>query len=153
MWPNPQFLPDWVTFTKEILNQTLHFFCSVSIWCNWCFMVGTLLKLIELNWTYSELQYCYSNISFFFGVRFGFAGFKKRKQINCLAMKKIDLLKLVVSCLYIVSRETDWFDHCHVRGITFSYFSLLFFLLKTNFWNQLLEVLFQRLKIWAHFVI
>ena len=28
MWPNPQFLPDLVTFTEEILNGKLHFLCS-----------------------------------------------------------------------------------------------------------------------------
>ena len=30
MWPNPQFPPDLVTFTKEILDGKLHFLCSVS---------------------------------------------------------------------------------------------------------------------------
>ena len=29
MWPNPQFPADWVTFTEEILNGKLLFFCSV----------------------------------------------------------------------------------------------------------------------------
>ena len=28
MWPNPQFPPDLVTFTEEILNGKLHFLCS-----------------------------------------------------------------------------------------------------------------------------
>ena len=29
MWPNPQFLADLVTFIEEILNEKLHFLCSV----------------------------------------------------------------------------------------------------------------------------
>ena len=29
MWPNPQFLANLVTFTEEILNGKLHFWCSV----------------------------------------------------------------------------------------------------------------------------
>ena len=29
MWPNPQFPADLVTFTVEILNEKLHFLCSV----------------------------------------------------------------------------------------------------------------------------
>ena len=29
MWPNPLFLADLVTFTEEILNEKLHFLCSV----------------------------------------------------------------------------------------------------------------------------
>ena len=28
MWPNPQFPPDLVTFTREILNRKLHFLRS-----------------------------------------------------------------------------------------------------------------------------
>ena len=31
MWPNPQFPPDLVTFTGEILNGKLHFLCSVLL--------------------------------------------------------------------------------------------------------------------------
>ena len=30
MWPNPQETPDLVTFTEEILNEKLHFFCAVN---------------------------------------------------------------------------------------------------------------------------
>ena len=30
MWLNPQFPADLVTFTEEILNATLHFFCSAD---------------------------------------------------------------------------------------------------------------------------
>ena len=30
MWPNPQFPVDLVTFTEEILNWKLHFFCSAA---------------------------------------------------------------------------------------------------------------------------
>ena len=30
MLPNPQFPADLVTFTEEILNGKLHFFCSVK---------------------------------------------------------------------------------------------------------------------------
>ena len=30
MWPNPQFPTDFVTFTEEILNETLHFLCSAK---------------------------------------------------------------------------------------------------------------------------
>ena len=29
MWPNPQKTADLVTFTKEILNENLHFLCGV----------------------------------------------------------------------------------------------------------------------------
>ena len=29
MWPNPQETANLVTFTKEILNEKLHFLCSV----------------------------------------------------------------------------------------------------------------------------
>ena len=29
MWPNPQETADLVTFTEEILNEKLHFLCSV----------------------------------------------------------------------------------------------------------------------------
>ena len=29
MWPNPQESADLVTFTQEILNEKLHFLCSV----------------------------------------------------------------------------------------------------------------------------
>ena len=31
MWPNPQFSADLVTFAEEILNEKLHFLCSVCI--------------------------------------------------------------------------------------------------------------------------
>ena len=31
MWPNPQEIPDLVTFTEEILNGKLHFY-AVWIW-------------------------------------------------------------------------------------------------------------------------
>ena len=31
MWPNPQETADLVTFTEEILNRKLSFFCSVSM--------------------------------------------------------------------------------------------------------------------------
>ena len=31
MWPNPQFPTDLVTFTEEILNENLHFLCSVLV--------------------------------------------------------------------------------------------------------------------------
>ena len=31
MWPNPQETADLVTFTEEILNEKLHFLCSVRI--------------------------------------------------------------------------------------------------------------------------
>ena len=31
MWPNPQFPVDLVTFTEEILDEKLHFFCSVGL--------------------------------------------------------------------------------------------------------------------------
>ena len=31
MWPNLQFSADLVTFTEEILNEKLHFLCSVSL--------------------------------------------------------------------------------------------------------------------------
>ena len=30
MWPNPQFPVDLVAFTEEILNEKLHFLCSVD---------------------------------------------------------------------------------------------------------------------------
>ena len=30
MWPNPQFPTDFVTFTEEILNETLYFLCSTK---------------------------------------------------------------------------------------------------------------------------
>ena len=30
MLPNPKFLADLVTFTEEILNEKLHFLCSVA---------------------------------------------------------------------------------------------------------------------------
>ena len=30
MWPNPQFPTDFVTFTEEILNETLQFLCSTK---------------------------------------------------------------------------------------------------------------------------
>ena len=29
MWPNPQKTADFVTFTEEILNEKLHFLCSM----------------------------------------------------------------------------------------------------------------------------
>ena len=32
MWPNPQETAYLVTFTEEILNGKLHFFCSVGFW-------------------------------------------------------------------------------------------------------------------------
>ena len=32
MWPNPQETVDLVTFTEEILNEKLHFLCSVRIY-------------------------------------------------------------------------------------------------------------------------
>ena len=35
MWPNPQFPPDLVTFTEEMLNGKLHFLCSVMSGCFW----------------------------------------------------------------------------------------------------------------------
>ena len=31
MWPHPQENADLVTFTEEILNEKLHFLCSVDI--------------------------------------------------------------------------------------------------------------------------
>ena len=31
MWQNPEIPTDLVIFTEEILNQKLHFFCSVSL--------------------------------------------------------------------------------------------------------------------------
>ena len=31
MWPNPQEYAELVTFTEEILNEKLHFLCSVSL--------------------------------------------------------------------------------------------------------------------------
>ena len=46
MWPNPKFLADLVTFTKEILNGKFHFLYSDSfsyatetlsiVWNDWC---------------------------------------------------------------------------------------------------------------------
>ena len=40
MWPNPQEIADLVTFTEEIVNGKLHFFCAVkppfvSFWLKW----------------------------------------------------------------------------------------------------------------------
>ena len=32
MWPNPHLPADLVTYTEEILNETLHFLCSVEHW-------------------------------------------------------------------------------------------------------------------------
>ena len=32
MWPNLQFTADLVTFTEEILNGKLHFFCNVILY-------------------------------------------------------------------------------------------------------------------------
>ena len=32
MWLNPQETADLVTFTKEILNEKLHFLCSGNAW-------------------------------------------------------------------------------------------------------------------------
>ena len=32
MCPNLQFPTDWATFTEEILNGKLHFFCSDTQW-------------------------------------------------------------------------------------------------------------------------
>ena len=40
MWPNPQFPADLVLFTEEILNEKLHFLCSIAT---------ALLKLNEQN--------------------------------------------------------------------------------------------------------
>ena len=34
MWPNPQETADLVTFTEEILNEKLHFLCSVMLITN-----------------------------------------------------------------------------------------------------------------------
>ena len=31
MWPTPQFPADLVTITEEILNEKLHFLCSVIV--------------------------------------------------------------------------------------------------------------------------
>ena len=32
MWSNPQFPADLVTFTEEVINGKLNFFCSISIY-------------------------------------------------------------------------------------------------------------------------
>ena len=37
MWPNPQETADLVTFTDEILNEKLHFLCSVIAYVPFCF--------------------------------------------------------------------------------------------------------------------
>ena len=54
MWPNPQETPDLVTFTEEILNETLHFLCSKT-----CFTMREFMKYLfdEIIWAYLNLDY------------------------------------------------------------------------------------------------
>ena len=50
MWPNPQFPADLVTFTEEILNEKLHFLCSVrgDRFTTICIIYQLLLYELEL---------------------------------------------------------------------------------------------------------
>ena len=34
MWPNPQEIADFATFTEEIFNEILHFMCSAAFICS-----------------------------------------------------------------------------------------------------------------------
>ena len=62
MWPNPQFPADLVTFTKEILNGKLHFFCSEKsfteriqiVWMKWLVNTKTYLHFLNYRkfWAY-----------------------------------------------------------------------------------------------------
>ena len=49
MWPNPQKTVDLVTFTKEILNEKLHFLCSASsvfFFVNFLFYIAFINSLL-----------------------------------------------------------------------------------------------------------
>ena len=48
MQPNPQFPADLVTFTKEILNEKLHFFCAVKGYKLICVENSELLSANDL---------------------------------------------------------------------------------------------------------
>ena len=47
MWPNPQETADLVTFTEEILNGRLHFFCAVPSTQN--ILIRTIVNVLKLK--------------------------------------------------------------------------------------------------------
>ena len=49
MWPNPQEIPDLVTFIEEILNGKLHFLCSASFISILYLLVFVLLRCISFQ--------------------------------------------------------------------------------------------------------
>ena len=56
MWPNPQFPTDLLTFTEEILNGKLQFFCS-----DWCPAKIAFLKNCSVLYSFCVyiLQFCW----------------------------------------------------------------------------------------------
>ena len=65
MWPNPQKTADLVKFTEEILNEKLHFLCSVYF--TYEILYSSLLKfllLIKFFWYFFPAVYAYSKDSF-----------------------------------------------------------------------------------------
>ena len=62
MWPNPQETADFVKFTEEILNETLHFLWSVILFDG---QRDTATKTCELMWLISfasEVQITYAHL-------------------------------------------------------------------------------------------
>ena len=62
MWPNPQFPPDLVTFTVEILNRKLHFLRSdLSIYRQ------VIDLFMHMYAQHNDIMYDYKIIKFYMG--------------------------------------------------------------------------------------
>ena len=83
MWPNPQ-----ETFTEEILNGKLHFFCAVLGWCHardssiWD-VAGVLAASLELE----EFMFSYTAKNSVIPPNFMESDFRKAMQKVCLSTK------------------------------------------------------------------
>ena len=63
MWPNPQFPPDLVTFTGEILNRKLHFLRSdLSIYRQ------VIDLFMHMYAQHNDIMYDYKIIKFYMGI-------------------------------------------------------------------------------------
>ena len=56
MRPNPQIPPDLVTFTEEILNEKLHFLCSVELTTKGKYLVPVTITNTDAAATVKESE-------------------------------------------------------------------------------------------------
>ena len=118
MWPKPQFPADLVTFTEEILNGKLHFFCSDKYWSS-----DPNLILCHRKWStqFNSLQWCTPNADKWrhkYGSQLDFVFFSQPKNRIRFLPVPYKLWSNFISGLFL--RQDDC-RSCHWRNESSNY--------------------------------